>query len=480
MKRISLLLILTIIFQSCAGYRPATLQEAGYVERIQFKEDGKVRVGVSALSAQESNEIFGASLARNDVQPVWIQIENRDDAAYLFLQRGVHPEYYSPEEAAFLVRRRAGPRFVGAGFLSIFFLPVTLAFMPFHYSSARRANEEIQESFYDQSIQNQVIMPGDTVQGFVFTPFDEGVKKIRVRLVGDTLDKDFAFAVTVPGIKADYHGKIDLVVLPEGETVSITEADLEECLQGIKAFPCCTTNKKGTKDGDPFNIVFLGDFETILSAFAATGWDITEPITFGSVWRMTLAFIKGHRYRYSPISPLYFEGRAQDVAFQKVRQTINERMHIRLWRTKYRLENTPIWIAAVSRDIGVRFTPKTWHLSTHKIDSNVDDAREYTIVELADERRVRRYAFQRGTEPSLRDNPRKNLTGDPYFTDGLRLFVELSEEPVEAVFFGWEFPYPMDLYTQKTSQAEKEEEKGYKKFMSALTNISPFDNSSQS
>jgi len=99
-------------------------------------------------------------------------------------------------------------------------------------------------------------------------------------------------------------------------------------------------------------------------------------------------------------------------------------------------------------------------------------------VELADERRVRRYAFQRGTEPSLRDSPRKNLTGDPYFTDGLRLFVELSEEPVEAVFFGWEFPYPMDLYTQKTSQAEKEEEKGYKKFMSALTNISPFDNSS--
>ena len=50
------------------------------------------------------------------------------------------------------------------------------------------------------------------------------------------------------------------------------------------------------------------------------------------------AFSLGRRYRYSPVSALFFEGRSHDFALQKARQTINERLHLRLWLTPLRFE----------------------------------------------------------------------------------------------------------------------------------------------
>jgi hypothetical protein len=43
---------------------------------------------------------------------------------------------------------------------------------------------------------------------------------------------------------------------------------------------------------------------------------------------------------------------------------------------------------------------------------------------------VARFAFVRGVGESSPDNPGHNLTDDPYFTDGLRLVVWVSRQPV--------------------------------------------------
>ena len=69
----------------------------------------------------------------------------------------------------------------------------------------------------------------------------------------------------------------------------------------------------------------------------------------------------------------------EDLALQKARAVINERMHLRLWRTMKSFEGKEVWIGQVSRDIGVRFTFKTWNLTTHRIDEDVDEARDYVI-----------------------------------------------------------------------------------------------------
>src|SRR5262249_27074903 len=159
------------------------------------------------------------------------------------------------------------------------------------------------------------------------------------------------------------------------------ECDEAELRKRLAAMPRCTSNRRGTAEGDPLNLVVVGDFTTVLNGFGAR-WDETETISVGSCWRMLKAFLLGSPYRYSPVSSLYVARRSQDFALQKARQTINERLHLRLWATSLRFEGKPVWIGQISRDIGVRFTLKTWNLTTHRIDPDVDEARDYVIDDL--------------------------------------------------------------------------------------------------
>ena len=159
---------------------------------------------------------------------------------------------------------------------------------------------------------------------------------------------------------------------------------------------------------------------------------------FGRAGASLTAFLLGKTpYRYSPVSPLYVAGRSQDFALQKARHTINERLHLRLWMTALRFKGKPVWIGQISRDIGVRFTLKTWNLTTHKIDPNVDEARDYLLDDLMEAGRVSHVAYIAGAQPSERTAPRRNLTGDPYFTNGLRAVAVFSETRTNPSFLDW-------------------------------------------
>ena len=126
---------------------------------------------------------------------------------------------------------------------------------------------------------------------------------------------------------------------------------------------------------------------------------------------------------------MYVFGRAQDAAFQKARDNINQRNHLRLWMTPMRYEGKPVWIGQISRDIGVRLTWKT--ITTHKIDPDVDETREYLLEDLAYAQSVDKFGYVDGVGAALYDQPRGNLTGDPYFTDGLRIVLFVSADPVD-------------------------------------------------
>src|SRR5262249_6656005 len=139
----------------------------------------------------------------------------------------------------------------------------------------------------------------------------------------------------------------------------------------------------------------------------------------------------------SPVSALYVAGRCQDFALQKARQTINKRLHLRLWLTPRRFKGKPVWIGQISRDIGVRFMLKTRNLTTHKIDPNVDDARDYVLDDLMEGGRVTLVTYVAGAVAADRTAPRHNLTGDPYFTDGLRAVAVFSETRTNPTFLEW-------------------------------------------
>jgi hypothetical protein len=145
----------------------------------------------------------------------------------------------------------------------------------------------------------------------------------------------------------------------------------------------------------------------------------------------------GSQYRYSPVSPLYLFGRSQDVALQRSRRSINERLHLRLWMTPLRFRKQPVWVGQISRDIGVRFTLKTWNLTTHRIDPDVDESRDYVVEDLLEAERVYAAGYIDGVGESTGKPPRRNLTGDPYFTDGNRAVVLLSATRTPPRFVEW-------------------------------------------
>jgi hypothetical protein len=283
------------------------------------------------------------------------------------------------------------------------------------------------------------IAPGNTISGFVYTNLDEGTKAFNVDIAGeDKVLRNFTFFIPVPGIKVD-HAEIDWENLyAEDEISDYDQAGLRQALENL---PCCTTNKKGTEQGDPLNLVVIGELDDVYYSFIRAGWDETETIHRASIFKTVRSFLFGGRYRYSPISALYVFGRPQDVAFQRARTSIHERNHLRLWLAPIRFEGKLVWIGQISRDIGVRFTRKT--ITTHKIDPDVDETRNFLIQDLWYSQGLKTFGYVKGVEAAPYSEPRGNLTGDPYFTDGLRAVLWVSGKPQafsDVEWIDWEMP----------------------------------------
>ena len=129
-------------------------------------------------------------------------------------------------------------------------------------------------------------------------------------------------------------------------------------------------------------------------------------------------------------SPLYVFGRKQDLVLQKARSTINGRVHARFWLAPYSFQGRRIWVGQVSRDIGVRLTDKTWNLTTHKIAPDIDFDRAYLLQDLLMSGFVERYGYVEGVGAASVSALRPNLTGDPYYTDGLRAVIFMSDQAI--------------------------------------------------
>jgi hypothetical protein len=410
-------------------------EERPFLARAQVQQDDDLVVRVAVLDDRESERFFGVPLAHRGIQPVWLEIHNRGQGPYRLRLASMDPNYYPPLEAAFVNHFRIGHRLLEFGLLALVFVHLWIL-LPLKLLGARAANRRMNAFFVDQGIGWGLIRPGHEQAGFIFTALDEGTKHVGVRLLGTAGTKAFSFSIPIPGLRVDHHRKRFDVL---GGSAEVVECDEQELRKRLHALPRSTTNRRGSSEGDPLNLVVIGEFATILNAFGAR-WDETEVISLKSCARTINAFLRGSRYRYSPVSALYVAGRCQDFALQKARQTINERLHLRLWLTPLRFAGQSVWIGQVSRDIGVRFTPRTWNLTTHKIDPDVDDARDYVLDYLLESGRVARVGYVAGVGAAERTAPRHNLTGDPYFTDGLRAVAVFSSTRTEPAFLKWVEP----------------------------------------
>jgi hypothetical protein len=71
------ILVLCALGVGCASFRPQLLDSLPFKERAQTQERDGLRVTVSVLSRSEAKQAFGVDLERQQIQPVWIEIENR-------------------------------------------------------------------------------------------------------------------------------------------------------------------------------------------------------------------------------------------------------------------------------------------------------------------------------------------------------------------------------------------------------------------
>ncbi|MBN1491497.1 MAG: LssY C-terminal domain-containing protein [Phycisphaerae bacterium] len=411
------LILILVGVTGCATFSPVPIDDVPFRERAQTQQQGPVRVTVAVPSPQESRKLFGVDLAKKNIQPVWLEVCNEDTAPYWFFPSHLDPAYYSPNEAAFRCR------------------------FPLGGDANQKLPRHLQAMIFED-----YLPAGSTTSGFVYATLDQGTKHVCVTLLSFRSYKTFTFIVPVPGMRIDYQ-EVDFEALYGADDFNtLDEKGLREALE---AMPACTMNQRGTKEGDPLNLVFIGHGEDVLAALIQSGWDETEMIYARSALKTAHSFVLGKKYRYSPISSLYVYGRGQDAAFQKARESIHERNHLRLWLTPKTFEGKPVWIGQISRDIGVKFTLHEGFIVTHVIDPDVDNDRWYLVQNLLDVQRVSGLGLVKGVGAADASKPRFNLGGDPYFTDGLRAVIVVSGECVsydEVDFLDWELPPRHEKY----------------------------------
>jgi hypothetical protein len=405
------ILWMVLLVAGCGSFRPTPISEAPFLARAVSQEKGKVRVTVAVPTAEEGARVFGVPVAAKGIQPVWLQIENHDTVPYWLLALSVDPDYFSPQEVAYLHR--------------------------FRFSS--QTNQQMEAHFEAHQIRSY-LPPGAVNTGFVYANLVEAAKYVNVELWQDTGLVHFGFFVPVPGGTFDYEFVDFDRLYARDQITSLAGQDLREMLERL---PCCTTNAAGSVSGDPLNLVVVGHQEDVLAAFVRRNWDATHALNVRKAARTVSSFLFGGRYRYSPVSPLYVYGRPQDLALQKARSNIHQRNHLRLWLSPFTADGKAVWVGQISRDIGVRFTTRSPLLTTHTIDPDVDEAREYLLQDLLASQALAAIAYVTGVGVAARDAPRANLTGDPYFTDGLRLVLFISDKPMDVAevdYMAWEEP----------------------------------------
>src|SRR6266851_2135200 len=135
-------------------------------------------------------------------------------------------------------------------------------------------------------------------------------------------------------------------------------------------YPRITQTQSGA-DGDPINMVFVGRKDQILQSFQKAGWLIPDPITPKTAEKIAADSIAHRSYPTAPVSNLYVFGRVQDMAFEKPTTDVQNRGHIRLWKTGTSIGGQLVWVGQASYDSGIELSG-TNHLPTHHIAPTVD------------------------------------------------------------------------------------------------------------
>src|SRR3984885_9735123 len=100
---------------------------------------------------------------------------------------------------------------------------------------------------------------------------------------------------------------------------------------GLASVPMVTRTGTGIP-GDALNVGLVGSQEDVLRALQAAGWFPADPVTFRTSIEIIGSVVLDRPYHDAPVSPLYFEGKKEQLAFEKPDGgSADRRHHVRLW-----------------------------------------------------------------------------------------------------------------------------------------------------
>jgi hypothetical protein len=169
-------LCLLAVLAGCAtaSFQPEDPDSVTFRNRAQTQSSAAVRVTAAVPGADETRALFDIPLYDDDIQPVWLEVENRSSGWIRYAPVGTDREYFSPQEVAYVHKGR----FSGA------------------------AKKDMYRYFQDMAMPRR-IPPGEKRSGFVFTHAQPGTKAFNVDLFGPARvdDLSFTFFIDVPGFK---------------------------------------------------------------------------------------------------------------------------------------------------------------------------------------------------------------------------------------------------------------------------------------
>ena len=179
--------------------------------------------------------------------------------------------------------------------------------------------------------------------------------------------------------------------------------------------PMTTTTAFGAA-GDALNVGLEGSRDDLLCAMQAAGWRPADPVTLRSSFHIADSVLLRRAYMTAPVSPLFYDGRIQDFAFEKPSGVSpSTRHHVRFWQAlEAGDDGLPLWLGAATFDRSVGVSHYTGQV-THHIAPDIDAERDLISADLAAAGMVQSAYWVSGVGPTLLAH---NGGGDPYFTDG--------------------------------------------------------------
>jgi len=336
----------------------------------------KVHLRAAVLSTMDSQQIFGANINETGVQPVWIEVENPTSQTLWLLQAGTDPDYFSPLEVAW----------------------------SFHTAFSGESNARIDEYFNARGFDNP-IAPGATQAGIIFTNPHQQTRLLNVDLLGQRKLIPFTLFLPVPDDKPEKDVVHILQRIAITETVEYKKEDTFRSV--LEQLPCCASDAEQKAAGDPLNVIMVGDFADIASAFVRRGYR-----------QAALAFDNSQ----------HVFGRPPDIVARKSGQGGVPANWLRMWIAPLRYQGLSVFVAQVGRPVGGRFAEsESKELILHP---NVDEVRNMLIQDLLYSGGLGKLGFVTGVGAVSPVQPRNSLDKAQYYTDGLRAVLFLVTRPV--------------------------------------------------